>query len=167
MYREGSMIVQGEPYFIARQIVTNNANGINNNMIMIFDVSKDMWRASDKRVIRKAYKKVIPESPYTGTTTLSKLAQKAISKQEPYYVDLPDKYTVPVVPGMGTNRGEEDLGFYERDVNGEPTGVFITLNDIQFDEWKVDTDSIVQLATEYNNSAMQNAMGQDGFYNLQ
>lgn len=167
IWREGILYVNKKPMYIVRQ--TDFPGG--ESAVGVYAVSEKDYKASKGTVIKPDWQLKERTSQFNGASVLSDIAKRK-EKLDLVKVEKPALYTSRVVNGIGTFGGKEGLGFFEytqekynqvtREYEpGQPTGVFILLDDIRWeDKIHMDDKSLLQLLTETN------TMKQEGLYRL-
>lgn len=141
-YREGILYTnrkeKKDPLYIFRQVEQNSVT-----WVFAYEVSKEDYKQSDGKIIRKAYRKVNVTKTF-GDTVLGRMAQKSpLGREKTIVKEAPYIFMSPVIEGRSTLSGKLGKGFFERMPNnsyirekdrGESTNVFIGMEDIDWEE---------------------------------
>lgn len=160
LFHEGILYVDRVPVYI----VEYYDDGTSDTYVSVFNVAevsrKENASREAKKYPRKAYEVRNIKKGFAGNTVLSDLAAK-IYKPKEYTreVDKPPMFVAPIQYGKDTFQENEGMGFYERtkdrfvrktkgskDVSIEPgnqTGVFISLDSIDWRKKSVPTNDII------------------------
>lgn len=156
IWREGILYVDKKPLYIVRH--TDFPGG--ESAVGVYGISAQDYKQSKGKVIHKDWHTVTTRPPFKKGSSL--LADKALNffKPEVHKVEKPAIFTARVINGVGTWDGKRGKGFNEympdrldrqnnRWLQGEPTGVFITLDSIKWqDVTQYDSDALLNLLVE-------------------
>lgn len=155
--RRGVMYLAGDPIFIFEHRMYN---GDDVDYVACFKVDTERYEKSKETVIEKK-RHVVKGKSYNENSVLGRLANEKLKKQpKKVYVEYePAIYVATVEHGVSTLTDKEGLGFYERTADrvdlitgkmerGKRTGVFISMDDIYWDEATIDTDSLLRSLTK-------------------
>lgn len=155
--RRGVMYIAGSPVYIFEHRMYN---GDDVDYVACFRVDTERYEKSKETIIDKK-RHIIKGKSFSEDSVLGRIANEKLKKQSrKVYVEYePAVYVATVEPGVSTLTDKKGLGFYERTADrvdlitgkmerGDRTGVFISMDDIYWDEATIDTDSLLRSLTQ-------------------
>lgn len=160
-WREGILYVQGEPVYIIRHILSEEAIA---DYVAVFDIDQEVYeRSKGQRIIKKTNE--VPTKRFNRSTKLGKLSDEFMNmkkrKSNPVYETAPALFVTSVkrdYPTLG--KGDKmEAGFYEMTADrinpitnelesGDFTGVFISLDSVEWGEYQTSLTQLIRRASK-------------------
>lgn len=155
--RRGVLYLAEEPHFIVEHKMHSNTGGV--DYVACYEVDKALYEKSKCTIIDKT-KTLVQKPRYSEKSLLGQIGNKRLEQQgkKNIYTYKPAIFVSTVEQGTSFITDEPGLGFKEYSPDkinlidgkleqGEPTGVFILLDDIEWEESTIDLNALSQSIT--------------------
>lgn len=155
--RRGVLYLAENPQYIIEHKMHANTGGV--DYIACYEVDQELYEKSKCTVIDKT-KKLVKQKKYSDKSLLGRIGNQRLENKgkKNVYTYKPAIYVSTVEQGISFITGEPGLGFKEYSPDkinlidgkmeqGEPTGVFILLDDVVWGDSTIDLNALSQSIT--------------------